>query len=66
MSNRRSRRVHRMRRDRHVHVAPDHGEDERFTPIGRFLTVQGLEQARLEVEARAEADGRANEEDDHA
>lgn len=73
MTNRSSRRRYMKSQDRRVLVFSELNHDLRHEQIARIITAAGLEQARLEAEARAEAAAQAaqdrtprDEEDDHA
>lgn len=72
MTNRRSRR-YRKSQDRRVWVFSELNHDLRPEQIARIITAAGLEQARLEADARAEDAtrtsrdaGTPDEEDEHA
>lgn len=60
MINRRSRR-YRKSPDRRVWVFSESNADTRREQIAMVLTAAGLEQARLEAEARANAEHRERE-----
>lgn len=73
MTNRSSRRRYVKNQDRRVWVFSELNHDLQPEQIARIITAAGLEQARLEAEARAEAAAQAaqdrtarDEEDDHA
>lgn len=60
MTNRHARRRYRKTHDRRVWVFSELNQDLRPEQIARIITAAGLEQARLESEARAEMAAQAS------
>lgn len=67
MSNHvRGKRRYRKAQGRRVWVFSELNQDLRPDQVAKIITSAGLEQARLEAEAQADADLRAEGEADHA